>query len=74
MKLAIGARQGRDKTMPKFIVRDTKPLYVTFIYEIEAENEEQAYDNYIDNHPPCRRHELGNAVMSLDGVIEVKPA
>ena len=61
--------------MAKFIVRDTVPLYVTFIYEVEAKDEEQAYDNYLDNQPPCQRHELGDSVdMGGDGTIEVRPA
>ena len=34
--------------MPKYIIRDTTPYYVSWYYEIEADDEDSAYETFCD--------------------------
>lgn len=59
--------------MPKFIIRDTVPCYVTWPYVVEAEDEEMALENFCqgDQGEPQGDAVIGNVVGRIDGFIEV---
>ncbi len=61
--------------MTKYLIRDTGGYYVSYLYEVEADTSEEAYDAYLDTQPPCKGHEVGDAVEFIgDGTIEVEIA
>ena len=62
-----------EKKLKTFIVKRTMPTYVTVSFEVEAENEKEAYDKYMtgDYNTPVGPVEIG-ATLKVEPKIEVK--
>lgn len=61
--------------MAKFIVRETLPCYVTWAYEIEAEDEEAAMVKFHDgDYPLPGAPHVGNAIDWIEGDTICDPA
>jgi len=61
--------------MPKFIIRDTLPCYVTWTYEIEADSEDDAMDKFMDgDHDTPKEPEIGDNISWIDGTTSCDPA
>ena len=62
-----------EKKLKTFIVKRTMPTYVTVSFEVEAENEKEAYNKYMsgDSGTPVGPVEIG-ATLKVEPKIEVK--
>jgi hypothetical protein len=62
-----------EKKLKTFIVKRTMPTYVTVSFEVEAENEKEAYDKYMsgDSCTPVGPVEIG-ATLKVEPRIELR--
>jgi hypothetical protein len=62
-----------EKKLKTFIVKRTMPTYVTVSFEVEAENEKEAYDKYMsgDSSTPVGPVEIG-ATLKVEPRIELR--
>lgn len=59
--------------MPKYIVSQSIPCWVTWSYEIEAETEEDARNQYLDGDlGKALGYKIGNNIEFIPDEIEVK--
>lgn len=63
--------------MPKFIVKDRMACWVTWSYEVEADDEDAALDAFCQgDHGEAGEPEIGDSVDMLDNeltVVTVEP-
>ncbi len=59
--------------MPKFVIKDTIPCYVTYLYEVTAKDEDEAYDIFYDGIP-SDHHEISDSIGWLDGSTTISAA
>jgi hypothetical protein len=56
-----------------FVIRDTLPCYVTYLYHVQAVDEADALEQYYNSQAGCQGHEIGDVVGFLDhGELEVE--
>lgn len=61
--------------MPKFIIKETQACWVTWEYEIEAENADAAEMQYLEEHPSSDLPpEIGDSIDGYNEIIKVEPA
>ncbi len=54
--------------MPKYIIRDTTPCYVSWYYEVEALDEDAAYEQFCDgSYSGAQAIEIGDSIDWVDG-------
>lgn len=59
--------------MAKFHIKDTQLCYVTWSYEVEAANEEEALELFREgDHAEACGHEVGDASSVYDGETTVE--
>lgn len=61
--------------MSKFIIRDRVPCWVTWTYEIEADDEKTAINRYLDGDYDSEGHgepEIGDTIDAIDGELSTE--
>jgi hypothetical protein len=60
--------------MPVFAIRDTIPCHVTFLYQVQAESEDEAHDLFMESPSEYLGHEVGETIGFLDTTcLEIEP-
>lgn len=58
--------------MPKYLIKDTQLCYVTWTYEVEADNEDEALEDHAEQPGESTGiPDIGDSSSAYDGTLEI---